>query len=460
MSHNLITYLNIKYMYILLIMNIINHTIPEENVTINNVDNVTNETQSTSSVTPNISTNIANTTTANTTTDNICMARMKSNLHIRCSKIKKTNSDFCGIHMRAKHVIRINEDIPKDYCPKIKNNIIAISGVPMEVINYNDLKQNKFNSKKFNYRHILYSLQQYKLPNLKNKQNNFESLQTYIINLYTKNKTYIENIDNINLIIKTYKNYLLTKINKARGIGFFKRSLINNKTDFLDFTNINDISDTQLITYKDESKFIYGFSVSSLLSYIEELDTTHINNPYTQKPFSKKFIDNIYIVDKHNKHFKQTLQNTTQDTNQHEHIKHNLTPELKVKRLCVSIFQRMDELELYTQASWFLDLNILNLKKLYFLIEDIWNYRARLTRVLKKKFVTNGIAFNWPIFYIKKITNKVKIQTILLQEFEKFVYQGATKSDCVTASYWILMGLTAVSPAAAAGCPSLVQSNY
>ena len=65
-----------------------------------------------------------------------------------------------------------------------------------------------------------------------------------------------------------------------------------------------------------------------------------------------------------------------------------------------------------------------------------------------------------PIFYIKKITNKIKIQNILLHEFEKFVYQGSTKSDCVTASYWILMGLTNVSPAAAAGCPSLVQSNY
>ena len=387
-------------------------------------------------------------------TNNICMARMKSNLNIRCSKIKKPNCDFCGIHMRAKNVIRFNEDIPKHYCPKINSNIIGKSGVPMEVINYDDLKNSHFNSKKFNYRHILYSLQQYKLNNLKNKQKNFNLLQSYLIESYNKNKYYRENIDKINILTKKYKQYHFRKINKARGIGYFNRSLINNTTDFLNFTDINDIPAMYLITFKDNLNFIYGFDIRSLLSYIEELDSNTINNPYTQKTFTKTFIDNIYILDNYNKH--------TQKINPtiHNQPTQNITPELKVKRLCVSIFQRMDELELYTQASWFLDLNVIRLKKLYFLIEDIWNYRARLTPVLKKKFVTNGIAFNWPIFYIKNLTNKIKIQNILLNEFKKFVYQGTTKADCVTASYWILMGLTIVSPAAASGCPSLVQSNH
>ena len=422
---------------------------------VTNISNISNETQNQLSTIPDISSN----------TDTICMARMKSNLYIRCSTIKKLNCDFCGIHMRAKNVIRFNEDIPHDYIVKLDNtrNKIGKRGLPMKVINYNDLKRTNFNSKKFNYRHIIYSLQQYNLPNLKNKQKNFESLQAYVIGIYTKNKIYLENIDKINLISKTYKNYLVKKITKARGPGFFKRSIINNKTDFLDLTTINDLSNSHLITYKDECNFIYGFSIQSLLSYIEELDTIHINNPYTQKPFPKIFIDNIYIVDNYNKKFKCIVHNTNQKENTNNTILHkkiHLAPELKVKRMCVSIFQRMDELELYTQASWFLDLNILKLKKLYFLIEDIWNYRARLTPALKKTFVTNGIAFNVPIFYIKKITNKIKIQNILLHEFEKFVYQGSTKSDCVTASYWILMGLTNVSPAAASGCPSLVQSNY
>ena len=390
------------------------------------------------------------------TNNNRCMARMKSNLHIRCSKNKKKNCIFCGIHMRATNVLRFDEKLP-DTCAIIKpkhkkNNKEKI------LLTYTLLKQHNFNSKKYKYRDILYSLCEYKLKNLKNKEKNFKLLQTYVVETYNKNKLYYDNIDKIRLISKIYRGYIIKNLYKAKGPGFLNRSCINNTTDFLNFTDIKDISNRYLITYKDDSNFIYGFDVRSLLSYIEELDTININNPYTQKQFSKTFIANIYIIDTYNK--THAIQDNSDSNHRQINKSVKITPELEIKRKCVSIFQRMDDLELYTQASWFLDLNILNLKKLYFLIEDIWNYRARLTRVLKKKFVTNGIAFNWPIFYIKKITNKVKIQTILLQEFEKFVYQGATKSDCVTASYWILMGLTAVSPAAAAGCPSLVQSNY
>ena len=418
--------------------------------------------------------------TTDTSPDTRCMARIKSNLNHRCSRKIKKNCDFCGVHLRAKHVIRFNEDIPKDYCPKIKKakKEIGLENVPMKIICYYDLKQHNFNSKKFTYRHILYSLEKYNLPNLKNKQKNFVSLQQYVTGTYNKNKMYSENIAQIILISKIYRGYCMRNINKARGPGFLKRSLINNTHDFLHFTDIKNISNQYLITYKDESGFIYGFDIQSLLCYIEELDTIHINNPYTRKKFPKKFIDNLYILHNYNKKktaITTTKQNIIAITNEpiHNEPIHNepinnkqlnkpikCTPELKVKRLCVSIFQRMDEIELYTQASWFLDLNIAKLKKLYFLIEDIWNYRARLTPLIKKKFVTNGVAFNWPITYIKKITNKIKIQNILLKEFEKFVYQGATKTDCITASYWILMGLTSVSPSAAAGCPALVQSNY
>ena len=320
---------------------------------------------------------------------------------------------------------------------------------------YLDLKQLKFNIKKFSYRNILYSLQSYSLTNLKNKKKNFESLHTYLVDIYNKNKIYYDNIKKIHMISKIYRGYYIRKINNIRGPGFIKRTIINNSNDFLNFIDINNIPNNKLITYRDSKGFVYGFHIDSLLSYIKELDETSISNPYTREKFTKQFIDDVYILDNYNKkicvHQKKNIDII--DTY------NTLSPELKIKRLCVSIFQRMDELELYTQASWFLNLSLSKLKILYFLIEDIWNYRARLTPLLKKTFVTNGIAFNWPIMYIKQITDKIKIQNILLTEFEKFVYQGKTKSDCITASYWILMGLVSVSPSAASGCPALVQSN-
>ena len=372
--------------------------------------------------------------------NNTCMARKKSDLNSRCSRKKKLNCDFCALHLKSIHVIRIDEDIPKIKCKKL--------------IDYKNLKETNFNIKKYKYGDILYSLKQYTLDNLKNKKKNFETLHTYLVDIYNKNKIYYDNIEKIHMISKIYRGYYIRKIYHLRGPGFFKRHLINNINDFLNFTNINNIPNHKLITYKDASGFIYGFHIQSLLDYINEVDVTNIRNPYTRENFSKEFIDNVYILDNYNKKF-HILENKvyTKPSNY-------FSPKLKVKRLCVSIFQRMDDLELYTQASWFLDLNLFQLKKLYFLIEDIWHYRASLTPILKKQFVNNGIAFNWPRLFIKKIIDKIKIQNILLKEFEKFVYQGKTKSDCVTASYWILMGLASVSLSAAAGCPALVQSIH
>ena len=130
-----------------------------------------------------------------------------------------------------------------------------------------------------------------------------------------------------------------------------------------------------------------------------------------------------------------------------------------MKHKCIKIFQRMDEINLYTQPRWFLDLSIGKLRLLYSYIEDIWNYRAMLTNVQKLKYTKTGVAFNYKISKINKINNKNKLQTLLLNEFAKFAFEGKTKDDCITACYWILTGLTMVSSNAAEGMPELVQSQ-
>ena len=130
-----------------------------------------------------------------------------------------------------------------------------------------------------------------------------------------------------------------------------------------------------------------------------------------------------------------------------------------MKNKCVKIFQRMDELELYTQPRWFLDLNIFNLKNLYMEIEDIWNYRAMLNNQMKLNYTTTGKAFLYSVQQLNRLDDKLKIQNIILNEFEKFAFEGKTKDDCITSCYWILTGLTIVSLDAASGCPELVLSN-
>ena len=437
--------------------------------------------------------------------NNKCMARLKSNILKQCSRNKKLNCDFCGLHIKSTSIIRIDEPIP-DRCSTIPlrsslpgkktNNIRSIPCPPPRIcITYDDLKQNKFNIKKFLYRNILFSLQEASLPNLKNKQQNFDQLLKYLtIQNRTKN-IYTLNMNKLLVISKLIRGYFIRKYNILKGPGFLNNKIINNKTDFLNFVDIDTIKYNNLITYKDEQNFVYGFHIHSLLEYIKELKLQDnkaftIINPYTRKPFSDIFIKKLYTLEKYNNKNKKKLHvdnadnadnmnnvnnvnnvdtvNTVNNVNSSnsniidilEKKYKNVPSDLKIKRLCVDIFQRMDDLELYTQAMWFLNLSLFKLKQLYFYIEDIWHYRAGLTLQMRKKYVFKGKAFSWPYTYIKSIVDKKLLQKILLYEFAKFAYQGKTKEDCITASYWILMGLTMVSPEAALGCPALVQSNY
>ena len=89
----------------------------------------------------------------------------------------------------------------------------------------------------------------------------------------------------------------------------------------------------------------------------------------------------------------------------------------------------MDDLKQYTQCSWFLDLNILQLKELYKQLEDLWNYRINMTINEKKRYVKNGILFADKVQVINKVNSKIKLGNILLDNFEKFDYRRQTVSS-------------------------------
>ena len=78
---------------------------------------------------------------------------------------------------------------------------------------------------------------------------------------------------------------------------------------------------------------------------------------------------------------------------------------------------------------------------------------------MKLNYTYSGKAFMHTVSNINKIQDKITLQKIILNEFEKFAFEGKTKDDCITSCYWILTAMTIVSPDAASGCPELVQSN-
>lgn len=354
-----------------------------------------------------------------------CLARLSSDINKQCKHNQKLNTYFCGLHLKSKNVNRIDEPVNINN----KLHLKLITFMDIEITKYENIKNKS----------IIYTLEYYKISYTSNKKRNYNVLTNFLrlLNNY-----------NINIVIKLQsiiRRFNIINRNYYKGPALFKRNLINNECDFLTFNKCKDIEYSKFFSYKDIDGFIYAFNIDSIKYLVDH----NQENPYNRNSFTNECIENI----------KKCTCTYDYKNSISKYLQPSLNDYDKMKQLCVNVFQRMDELELYTQPRWFLDLSIQKLKILYIQIEDIWNYRASLTPLMKCKYTNNGKAFTYSTFHIKKIDNKLKLQNILLKEFKKFAFEGHTQDDCITSCYWILIGLTTVSKDAADGCPELVQSH-
>lgn len=248
-----------------------------------------------------------------------------------------------------------------------------------------------------------------------------------------------EHSNHIIKIQRQYRLYILRKINKLRGPAYIKRYLCKNGEDFITYEPISTISHDLFYSMKDyHDDCIYGFNIESLIEYIRCCKGKRVVNPFNNRLLSfdrTEHIIKIFTELKRAGFIKKKK-------------KPNLSPENKMKDKAHHVFHRIDMLGNYTDVNWFLDLNIYQLKTLYREAEDIWNYRAQhLTPEIKRKHIRNNDAFRYKPYKINALTDKLKIQNIILDEFNKFITEGETEEDCRTGALWMLTALVKVSPA-------------
>ena len=316
---------------------------------------------------------------------NNCLARLKNNLKQQCSHKNKPNSLFCGVHMKCSNVYRIDlpeqEILTPSPIRKRKKTLIKLT----DLLEYNRLKS-------FNISDIKYTFDFYKLekPFIKDEFNlSLESESQLVLKLsqfLTQLEYYKKNIKSVIKCQAIFKGFITRKVNKLRGPALFKRTLSNNDTDFLTYSPIHKIDVGDFFSYSDSDGVIYSFTIKSL-NYI--INTSKLN-PYNRKEIPHSSIVNIKTILKLN-----SIDLT---------IKFDLPTDKNslIKQKCIKIFQRMDDLKLYTQPRWFLDLNVIKLKKLYSETEDIWNYRTMLTPEQKKKYTKSGTAFTYSVAKMNK----------------------------------------------------------
>ena len=298
-----------------------------------------------------------------------------------------------------------------------------------------EMKDNYILTERFTNKESDYTITQLKKSLRKNN--------IYIKNINNKKelyKRYCEFINSINnydneLIVKIQKfikNKILQNNIKLRGPGFIDRSLCHNNEDFFTYDDKESIEDNYFISFKDSHNLVWCFDVRSLNKLLENDN----KNPYTRELFHDDFLEKINKIT----HLLKV-----------KNLKLNYNSEIikerkeNIKQITVDLFSEIEISGYDCNINWFLDLNLRSLKKLYRILEDIWNYRAQLSPEIKNNMVPpDGAIFNVSLNHIDRILSRRELQQIIINDVSKFK-NAITPSDKTLGFMYFLMGLGHVS---------------
>lgn len=342
---------------------------------------------------------------------NICNARKKTNLFHRCTFKTIKNSKYCKIHSNDKDI--------KDFSIPLYSNIITNNAI------------NTFTKTNYNLDIMKYCLYSYNMD--------YKGIKNIIFYNFNKLQYYFKHINKIIFIQKIFKGKLIRNINKIKGIHhiIYNKNLVVNTTDFYTCEDISNIDYNYIFSYKDveinnknENHFIYVFDIRSINLLIKNDN----KNPYNRNIISDDVINNIKYLNNYltNKNINLLFE------------KDILTEEQQFKQRIIKIFQQIDSFEYNTNINWFINLELYNLKIFYYLLEDIWNWRAQLTNETKLNIIGNNTIFN-NINIIKNSHNKKYIQDIILNDIEILVSNGTNNEFKNLGSLYVLVALSNVS---------------
>jgi len=100
------------------------------------------------------------------------------------------------------------------------------------------------------------------------------------------------------VIQAVFRGHLVRFSIKLRGCALKKRTMCVNDSDFYTLDPLDEIEYNDFYSYVDKGGFIYGFSVSSLISLFKRKG--HITNPYNREKLDFKTMNEIFLLYKLN----------------------------------------------------------------------------------------------------------------------------------------------------------------
>ena len=307
---------------------------------------------------------------------------------------------------------------------------------------------NKFRSKKHFY--YITNIKKALLKHNLETKGSKKELEKCLFDFYDSLNLYKNNIKQILFIqdrIKKKQNRFRIKM---QGIGIICKDKCVNQEDFYTLENINELEDKYFFSY-EQNKYIYFFDIRSFKKLLE---TTN-KNPYTLIKIPQYAIESFNLR-------QESLKNNNINIIFEDTIK--LTKEQKFNNNVLSVFQKIDMLNVAASGvdlNWFHNLNSIQLKMYYKLLEDIWNYRAELTIQHKLQIVPTNDMFQISVHQVYSINNmdKRKLQKIVLNEIDKLISSAQSNEHRMTGCYYVLTALVEISPQCAQALPWLIQYN-
>lgn len=364
----------------------------------------------------------------------------KNNKNEQCCNKPKPNEKLCGVHLKSKNTVFfikdmdinidniVNKDIILDNIKDIDHDKEELCSTRNEL--FDKILQNKYLSV-YNLRQ---SIKKCGLVSLINTKQSKPELIKAIKKIIESERYYISNEKYIILIQNHFRKWLI-----------LRRKLCNNDNDILTFIDKYDIPNKYFYIFNDKvTNKKYAYDIRTL---IEIINSEYKSCPYTFRPFTNEEMKDV--LDYGIKLSKYGISTTIE--------KQKLSPEEEVEMKMKDVFHQINMLDNYTNYMWFRNLNLYQLMELYIKVQDIWVYRSEISLASKKKIIKNGIAFDIPIPIIKTFKTKIRLQNIILDEFNRFTTDGIDRDEKKLGAILMLTGLVEVSHEAAEALPHLIQ---
>jgi hypothetical protein len=241
------------------------------------------------------------------------------------------------------------------------------------------------------------------------------------------------------------------RIYSRQGPARWMPEAATNSTDFYSMETIKSISGEYIFSYFDsKDKQVYAFDIRSFTSLLATDAEEAKQNPYTRQPFSEAIL-------KKAKNYIRWCRKKGIDTRWAPIDA--TTPEQQFHIKVTDLFQKIDELNYYTNPEWFIGLNVDKLRCFYVELYDIWTHRAELSQGMKNSLIPPPARpFRYSIRDVVAMRSLDNLRKINMDLIRMFISAATDKPDRTLGAMYVVTSLTLVSRPCAEMYPWLFES--